>query len=62
MLTYTSDDQGNLTIDGPIGTTMMVCEEGGEQEMAYLAALGTVTGYTISEQGRLELTMTRPAV
>ncbi|MEA3337946.1 MAG: META domain-containing protein, partial [Chloroflexota bacterium] len=52
---YSSDNDGGLTIDGPIGTTMMACEQGGEQEAAYLVALETVSGYEINKQGRLEL-------
>jgi heat shock protein HslJ/chitodextrinase len=54
--TYTSDDSGNLTIDGPIAATMMACETGGDQEITYLSALETVTGYSLTEEGRLELT------
>ena len=53
---YTSADDGSLTIDGPIGSTMMACETGGEQEMAYLGALETVTNWVVTEDGRLELT------
>ena len=52
---YAADDKGNLSIEGPIGSTMMACEEGGETEAAYLTALETVGGYTLTEQGRLEL-------
>ncbi len=53
---FTADDQGNMTIEGPLGSTMMACETGMEQEAAYLAALQTVTGYAVNEEGRLELT------
>ena len=51
---YTSDDNGGLTIDGPIGSTMMACENM-EAESAYFAALETVNGWTLNEEGRLEL-------
>jgi heat shock protein HslJ len=53
---YTSTDDGGLTIEGPIGSTMMACETGMEQETAYLAALETVTNWALNEAGRLELT------
>jgi heat shock protein HslJ len=52
---YTADDDGNLTIKGPVGATRMACETGMEQESMYLAALETVTGYTVSESGELLL-------
>ena len=53
---YTSTDDGSLTIAGPIGSTMMACETGGEQEAAYFSALESVTNWAINEEGRLELT------
>ncbi|MGD2078395.1 MAG: META domain-containing protein, partial [Chloroflexota bacterium] len=53
---YESTDDGGLTITGPIGATMMACENGMEEEAAYLAALETVTGWTITDEGRLQLT------
>jgi heat shock protein HslJ len=50
-------DGGELTL-GPLATTRMACADpaAGEQEQAYLAALESVTGYTIDDQGRLVLT------
>ncbi|MCA9990251.1 MAG: META domain-containing protein [Pseudomonadales bacterium] len=53
---YTADDNGSLTIDGPIGSTMMACESGMETEAAYLAALQTVSAWTLTAEGRLALT------
>ncbi|HID51656.1 MAG TPA: META domain-containing protein, partial [Anaerolineae bacterium] len=53
---YTSTDDGGLTIDGPIGSTMMACESGGDQEIAYFGALEAVTNWAINDEGRLELT------
>ena len=53
---YTSSDDGGLTVQGPIGATMMACESGSEQEIAYFGALETVTNWAITEEGRLELT------
>jgi heat shock protein HslJ len=53
---YESGDEGSLTISGPIGATMMACETGAEQEAAYFAALEQVTGWGLTEEGRLELT------
>lgn len=53
---YSSTDDGGLTINGPIGATMMACETGGEQEIAYFGALETVTNWALNDQGRLELT------
>jgi len=52
---YSADDDGNLTINGPIGATAMACEIGMEQENSFLSALETVTGYTVTEDGRLLL-------
>jgi heat shock protein HslJ len=53
---YTSTDDGGLSVDGPIGSTMMACDTGMDQEATYLAALETVTNWAINEAGRLELT------
>ncbi len=53
---FTAGDDGAMTIDGPIGSTMMACEIGAEQEAAYLAALPTVTAFDLNSEGRLELT------
>jgi len=53
---YTSTDDGVLTIDGPIGSTMMACEGAMETEAAYFAALETVTNWSLTAEGRLELT------
>jgi heat shock protein HslJ len=53
---YESTDEGDLTISGPIGSTMMACEQGSEEEAAYFAALETVSGWALTEEGRLELT------
>ena len=52
---YESTDDGGLTISGPIGGTMMFCEGAMDQEAAYFAALETVTGWSLTEEGRLEL-------
>jgi heat shock protein HslJ len=52
---YTADDEGNLTINAPVGTTQMACERGMEQEALFLGALETVSGYTVTEQGHLLL-------
>jgi len=53
--TYTADDNGNLTVNGPVGSTMMACETGMEQETLFLGALETVTGYTVTEKSHLLL-------
>ena len=53
--TYTADDQGNLTIKGPMASTMMACETGMEQEGLFLGALEKVSGYTLAEDGHLLL-------
>ena len=52
---YESTDEGDLSIDGPIGSTMMFCEGLMDAETAYFAALETVTGWSLDEEGRLEL-------
>ncbi|MGD2048228.1 MAG: META domain-containing protein, partial [Chloroflexota bacterium] len=53
---YESTDEGGLTITGPIGSTMMACEDTMDTEAAYFAALETVSGWSLTEEGRLELT------
>jgi heat shock protein HslJ len=53
---YESTDDGGLTITGPIGSTMMACEDTMDAETAYFAALETVGGWSLTEEGRLELT------
>jgi heat shock protein HslJ len=53
---YESTNDGGLTISGPIGGTMMFCEGAMDQEAAYFAALETVSGWALTEEGRLELT------
>lgn len=53
---YESTDDGSLTISGPIGATMMFCEDTMDAEAAYFAALETVTNWGLTEEGRLELT------
>ena len=50
---YTADDDGNLTINAPVGASRMACETGMEQEALYLSALETVTGYSLNESGEL---------
>ena len=52
---YESTDDGGLTINGPIGSTMMACENL-DTESAYFAALEAVNGWSLNEEGRLELT------
>jgi heat shock protein HslJ len=53
---YESTDAGSLTISDAIGSTMMACEGMMETETAFFAALGSVTNWDLTEQGRLELT------
>ena len=53
--TYTADDDFNLTINGPVGSTMMACEKGMDQETMFLGALETVMGYNVTEEGYLLL-------
>jgi heat shock protein HslJ len=52
---YSADDDGILTINGPIGATAMACETGMEQESLFFSALETITGYIVTEDGRLLL-------
>jgi len=52
---YTADDDGNLTINAPIGASRMACETGMEQEALYLSALETATGYSLNESGELQI-------
>ncbi len=52
---YESTDDGGLIISGPIGSTMMACEDTMDAETAYFAALETVNGWSLTEEGRLEL-------
>ena len=53
--TYTADDDGNLMINSPLGSTLMACDTGMEQEGLYFSALEKVTGYTVTENGTLLL-------
>jgi len=55
ITTYSADDEYNLTINGPVGSTMMACEVGMEQEAMFLSALETTTGYNQTEDGYLLL-------
>jgi len=52
---YETTDDGSITVNGPIGSTMMACETGSEAEAAYLAALETVSTWMINEEGHLVL-------
>jgi len=52
---YVADDDGNLTINGPVASTLMACETGMEQETLFLAALESVKGYTVADNGYLLL-------
>ena len=54
--TYESTDDGGLTISPNAGMTMMACENLMETESAYIAALDTVTAWSLNENGDLELT------
>jgi len=60
--TYTADDDFNLTINSPMGSTMMACESGMEQETLFMGALETVNGYNVTEDGHLLLTYDSDAV
>ena len=60
--TYTADDNFNLTINGPIASTMMACEIGMEQEGLFLGALEKVSKYTLADDGHLLLTYDSGAV
>ena len=53
--TYTADDNNNLTINGPITSTMMACETGMEQEGLFLGVLEKVSRYNLAEDGHLLL-------
>lgn len=54
--TYTADDYNNLSINGPISSTLQACETGMEQESFFLGTLETVSKYTLAEDGKLLLT------
>ena len=53
--TYTADDNYNLTINGPIASTLSACETGMEQEGLFLGALEKVSNYNLTDDGRLLL-------
>ena len=53
--TYKADDNNNLTINGPITSTMMACEIGADQESLFLGALEKVSSYTLTDDGQLLL-------
>ncbi len=46
---------GTMAI-GPIATTMMACEQGMDQETAYLSALQSARSFNFSTEGRLQIT------
>jgi heat shock protein HslJ len=53
--TYTSDGVSTLTF-GPLSTTMIACDDATNAfEQAYLAALGTVSSYSVGADGGLTL-------
>jgi len=53
--TYNADDNYNLTINSPVGATLMACEMGMDQESMFLSTLESVSGYNVTEQGHLLL-------
>lgn len=48
-------DGSNVTL-GPLGTTLMLCPEGGEGD-AFIAALSSVTGWSIDQSGASDVLM-----
>lgn len=53
---YTGDEAGGLKIAGPLGSTLIACEQPiAEREMRYLTALPEVRGYSVDGSGRLIL-------
>lgn len=48
-------DGDQLTVNGPIASTLMACEAGMDQEMVYLDALQKAQNYSITEKGVLEI-------
>jgi len=52
---YSADDEYNLTINSPVGSSQMACDIGMEQETLYLSALETVSSYGLTEKGLLLL-------
>ncbi len=52
--TYQAADDGSITV-GPLASTQAFCEEGGDQEQTYFAALQGVTHFLVNEEGRLEM-------
>ena len=54
--TYQVDPDGTLTIETPFAVTMMYCEDGMDQEAAYLSALETAQSLGLNTEGRLEIT------
>ncbi len=59
---YTADDDGSISIDAPIGATLLACESGMEQEIMFLNALDSVSDYSITENGQLQLDYDRGKV
>jgi heat shock protein HslJ len=52
---YEVDEDGAMTVRGPIGVTQAICEAGNEQETAYLDAIQKAKSYRITPDGFLEI-------
>ena len=53
--TYQVDPDGTLTIGTPFAVTMMYCEDGMDQEAAFLSVLETARSLGLNAEGRLEI-------
>jgi heat shock protein HslJ len=51
--TYKAADDGSFTIEGPLGSTLMFCEQFMDEEATFLAALQSAEGFFFNESGQL---------
>ena len=54
---FQASPDGTLAV-GPLASTFMFCEQGMDEETAYLTALQTATKFNFSNEGRLQITYT----
>ena len=51
--TFKAADDGSFTIEGPLGATLMFCEQFMDEEAAFLTALQSAEGFFFNESGQL---------
>ena len=59
--TFKAADDGSFTIEGPLGSTLMFCEQFMDEEAAFLAALQSAEGFYFNESGQLVINFSNSA-